>query len=168
MMYLSPNVRLIIHSLPSLRICLGAEDGSPSSVGSEFTGDENLESRSTRTTITPDAKGVESWEEGLGRGRKSSSDGDGHCGGINGLRSFWAKVSLAVRPGSRYSAPGMFWNYATLIFGPSGRGWKGKWVCHNYFWDQATARWHFFFDSWTLGVYGGACVDVELYRLYGL
>jgi len=37
-------------------------------------------------------------------------------------------------------------------------------VCYDYFWDQAHVHWHFFFDSWTLEVYGDACMDIELYR----
>ena len=80
--------------------------------------------------ITDDAIGIKEHQvddnAGCGRSRElgggRSSTGDGDCDGFNNLRSLWEKVSLTGRPAFRYSAPGMFWNYTTLIFGLSRRG----------------------------------------------
>ena len=161
MMYLSPNIYILFPLYAYVQVWKMVVTLQ---LGQELTDDEI----GIKEHRDDDNTGHGGYRELGGGVRNSSSDGDGHCGGINGLRSFWAKVSLAVRPGSRYSAPGMSWNYATLYFWTLGARVKRKIGMLRLFLDQATARWHFFFESWTLGVWGGAWVDVELYRLYGL
>ena len=117
------------------------EDGSPSVAGSadacsafEKEEEEDIQELVEQgAELTDDEIGTKEHQDdddaGCGGGRElggggssSTVGGDGDRDGIQGLRSLWEKISLAVRLGSGYRTPGMFWNYTTHIFGLSRRG----------------------------------------------
>lgn len=145
-MYLSPNVRLIIHSPPSLRTFLGVEEGSPSvawSAATSWASEKEEEEDETEDVqlhelveegveLTDDEIGIKEHQDDenagcrgareLGGGTSSAGDGDGDNINYYDLRSLLAKIWFTICPDFRYRATGIFWDYTTLIFGPSWRG----------------------------------------------
>jgi len=147
MVYFSPNVQLIMHSPPSLHTRLGVEGGSSSVAGSAtapWASDEEEEAEEAVDVplhklveegagLTDDETGIKEHQDDDnagrgggkelrgGRGRSSTGDGD-LDDGFNDLRLMLENISLKVHLDSTYITPGVFWNYATRIFGLSRRG----------------------------------------------
>ena len=116
--------------------------------------------RSLRMTVTPDAEEAESWEVEEIQVAPAMM--------MTTATAFRVCVRYGRRSHSQYALvpdtglPACFGITQHLFLGSRDEDERnGKWY---YLWDRAYTSWDFFFDSWTLGVYGGACVGVGLNR----
>ena len=140
----------MVHSPPPPRLCLGAEECSPSVAGPMAASwafeTEEVEDEAEHVQLYElvEAEGAELTDGKIGikehqddnnagcKGDREPGEGGTSSAGnsdygrdgddYHDLRSLLAKISLAICYDLRYSATGMFWDYTTLIFGLSRRG----------------------------------------------